>query len=123
MGFNVVLLLLKLLINAVALIITAGMFKYIRIDGFGAAFIAAIVLALVNTFFKPFLVLLTLPINIMTFGLFMLLINALVLKLVSVMVSGFSVQGFWTALGGALVLSIVSGLLNVFLPTDRIFAM
>lgn len=121
MKIDPLLVLLKLFLNAIALIITAGIFTYIRIEGFGAAFIAAVVLAMINTFIKPFIILLTLPINVLTLGFFTLVINALMLKLVSLIVKGFYVEGFWTALGGALVLSIVSGLLNALIPTDQLF--
>lgn len=121
MKIDPLLVLLKLFLNAIALIITAGIFTYIRIEGFGAAFIAAVVLAIINTFIRPFIILLTLPINVLTLGFFTLVINALMLKLVSLIVKGFHVEGFWTALGGALVLSIVSGLLNALIPTDQLF--
>jgi len=115
------LIILKLFLNAIALIITAGLFRHIYVDGLTAAFIAAVVLALINTFIRPFILLLTLPLNIMSLGFFTLVINALMLKLVTVVVKGFNVDGFWTALGGALVLSLVSGLLNTLIPTDDLY--
>jgi len=121
MRVDPLLVLLKLFLNAVALVITAGVFTYIRIDGFGAALVAAVVLAVVNTFIRPFIMLLTLPLNVLTLGFFTLVINAMMLKMVTWIVPGFQVEGFWTALGGALVLSIVSGLLNALIPTDQMF--
>ena len=83
-------------------------------------FAAAIVLALVNTFLRPLVVILTLPINILTLGLFTLIINGAMLELVSWLIPAFHVDGFWTAVGGALVISIVSCLLNLFLRPDRV---
>jgi len=77
-------------------------------------------LALVNTYLRPLVVLLTLPINILTLGLFTLVNNAGMLKLVAWLIPAFHVEGFWTALGGALAISIVSFLLNWFLQPDSL---
>lgn len=74
-----------------------------------AILVAALVLGLINTIIRPIVKILTLPINILTFGLFGLVINALMLWVVSSVVSGFVVQGFGAAFWGALILSIVSG--------------
>lgn len=110
MGF-----ILKWLLNGLAIVITAYLLPGVRLSGFGAALIAALVLGLINTFLKPVLILLTLPINILTLGLLTFVINALLIMLTSAIVSGFSVDGFWWALLFSLVLSIVSYLLNVML--------
>jgi len=72
------------------------------------------VLGILNAFFRPLLILLTLPINILTLGLFTFLINALMLKIVSEVITGFEVHGFWTAVLGALIIGSVSWLLNGF---------
>lgn len=110
MGF-----ILKWLLNGLAIVITAYLLPGVRLSGFGAALIAALVLGLINTFLKPLLILLTLPLNILTLGLLTFVINALLIMLTSAIVSGFSVDGFWWALLFSLVLSIVSYLLNVML--------
>jgi putative membrane protein len=82
------------------------------VEGFISALVLAVVLGAINMFLKPILVLLTLPINILTLGLFSLVINALLIMLASAIVPGFSVSGFWWALAFSLVLSIVTAVLS-----------
>ena len=107
----------RLLINVVAILIIAHIAPgLIRVDGFLAALIAAILLGIVNTIIRPILVILTFPLTLLTFGLFLLVINALMLWLVSGLLSGFHVNGFWGALFGSILISIVSWLLSKFLP-------
>jgi putative membrane protein len=84
------------------------------VEDFFSAFFAAALLGLLNVFFRPVLIILTLPINILSLGLFTFIINALLLKMVSGVVSGFDVIGFWAAIFGSLIISIISGLLNSF---------
>jgi putative membrane protein len=108
-------LLTKLAINALALVAVAAMFKNIWLDNVQTTIAAAVLLALVNTYLRPVILLLTLPINVLTLGLFTMVINALMLLLVSWLIPSFHVVGFWTAVGGALVISIISVLLNWFL--------
>lgn len=105
-------LLLDILINAVAVFVTARLLPGVTLDGFSTAIVITIVLAIVNTFIKPILVLLTLPINIMTLGLFMFIVNAIIIILVDNLVSGFSVQSFGWALMFSLILSLVGSFLN-----------
>ncbi|WP_136513334.1 phage holin family protein [Geomonas edaphica] len=106
-------LIIKWLLNGVAIVITAYLLPGVSLTGFGAALITALVLGLINTFIKPVLMLLTLPLNILTLGLLTFVINALLIMLTSALVSGFSVHGFGWALLFSLVLSIVSYILNV----------
>ena len=107
----------RLLINVVAILIIAQIApSLIHVDGFLAALIAAVVLGIVNTIIRPILVILTFPLTLLTFGLFLLVINALMLWLVSALLSGFHVNGFWGALFGSILISIVSWLLSKFLP-------
>lgn len=108
-------LLLVWLLNAVALLAVAYILPGISVASFGAALVAALVLGLINTLVKPILVLLTLPITILTLGLFLLVINALVFWFVGSILEGFKVNGFWWALIGALLYSIISGLLSMLL--------
>ena len=120
MGRKLLILFTKLAINALALLVVDSMFRGIWLESTQATIAAAVVLALVNTFLRPFVVLLTLPINILTLGLFTLVINALMLMFVSWVIPAFHVEGFWTAVGGALVISIISFLLSWFLKPDSV---
>ncbi len=106
-------IIIKWLLNGVAIVITAYLLPGVSLSGFGAALITALVLGLINTFIKPVLMLLTLPLNILTLGLLTFVINALLIMLTSALVSGFTVHGFGWALLFSLVLSIVSYILNV----------
>lgn len=105
-------LLLVWILNAVALLIVAYLLPGINVASFGAALIAALVLGLLNTLVKPVLVLLTLPITVVTLGLFLLVLNALVFWFAGTILKGFQVSGFWWALAGAIVYSLISGLLS-----------
>lgn len=101
------------LVNTVALLATASIIKGIEVDGVVAALIAAALLGIVNAFIRPLVVLFTLPINILSLGLFTFIINAFMLLLVSAVSGGFVVRGLWAAIIGSLVLSLVSGLLSM----------
>jgi putative membrane protein len=105
-------LLLVWILNAVALLIVAYLLPGINVASFGSALIAALVLGLLNTLVKPVLILLTLPITVVTLGLFLLVLNALVFWFAGSILKGFEVAGFWWAVLGALVYSVVSGLLS-----------
>lgn len=120
MVYRLLILITKLAINALALLVVTSMFKGIRLDNNQATIAAAVVLSLVNTYLRPLVILLTLPINILTLGLFTLVINALMLELVSWLIPAFHIDSFWTALGAALVISIISFLLNWFLRPDKV---
>jgi putative membrane protein len=109
-------LILVWLLNAVALLIVAYLLPGITVVGFGSALIAALVLGLLNMLVKPVLVLLTLPITIVTLGLFLLVLNALLFWLAGSILKGFQVSGFWWAVAGALLYSIISGLLSRLIP-------
>jgi len=116
MMYRLLILVTKLAINALALIVADLLFDGIGFDSTQATVGAAVLLAIVNTYLRPIIVLFTLPLNILTLGLFTLVINALMLQVVAwVMRPHAHVEGFWTAFGGALVISVVSVLLNWFL--------
>ena len=87
----------------------------IVVNGFFSAFFAAAILGVLNVFFRPILLILTLPINILTLGFFTFIINAVLLKMASSVISGFEVHGFWSAVFGGLIISVVSWLLNSFI--------
>ncbi|OPY10663.1 MAG: Membrane protein of unknown function [Syntrophus sp. PtaB.Bin001] len=108
-------ILVKWLILTVAVLLAAYTLEGIRVSGFVSALMAAAVLGFLNVFFKPILILLTLPVNILTLGFFTFLINALILKMASGVIPGFEVHGFWTAVFGALLISVVNWILNALL--------
>ena len=105
-------LIAKILVNGAALMFTANLIDNIYIDGMGAAVIAAIILGIVNAVIRPLLLILTLPLNVFTLGLFTFVINRLVLKTVAGVVAGFDIVGMWPAVIGAIILSVVSTVLN-----------
>lgn len=105
-------ILINLLVSGVAVFAAAYLLPGASVDGFGAALVTAIVLGITNAVLKPILKLLTLPITIMTLGLFSLVINALIVMLVAYLVPGFAVDGFLTALLFSLLLSLISTGLN-----------
>jgi len=108
---------IRLIINMVAILIISYLFpKMIWVDGFLAALVAAFLLGIVNAIIRPILVLFTLPLTVVTLGLFLLVINGFMLWLVSALVGGFHVSGFWGALLGSILISLVSWLLSRFLP-------
>jgi putative membrane protein len=111
-------LLLRWALNAFALWVVSVVVPGIHADGIPATFIAALVLGILNALVRPIVLLLTLPINLLTLGLFTFVINALMLEMTSALVRGFSVDSFGSALIGALLLSLVSFALNVFV-NDR----
>lgn len=100
------------LITTVAIIITAYLLPGVSVTGLVPALLAAMVLAIINVLLKPLLLVLTLPINILTLGLFTFVINALLVELTSAIVPGFYVASFWWALLFSLILSLVSGFLH-----------
>src|SRR5579862_1879685 len=102
---------LRILISAIVAFALSYILSGVHIQSFITALILAIVLGLLNLFVKPILVILTLPITIITFGLFLFVINALIILLASDFVKGFSVDGFWWALLFSFLLSIITSLL------------
>jgi len=111
-------MLLTFIISALAIAITAYLLPGIQIDSYITVGITALVLGLINGFIKPVLTLLTLPINILTLGLFSLVINALLILLASEIVPGFEVSSFWWALIFSIVLSIITSALGSILKSD-----
>jgi putative membrane protein len=105
-------ILINWFITTVAIIITAYLLPGVAVRGLGAAVVTALVLGLINAFIRPILIVLTLPLNILTLGLFTFVLNALLVLLTSSIVPGFYVRSFWWALLFSLVFSIVSFLLH-----------
>ena len=104
----------KIAITALALLIVTALGIGVTIDGLGSAFIAAIVLGIVNTLVRPLLVLLTLPITLLTLGLFIFIINAALFYAVAAVLDGFDVANFMSALLGSFLVSTLSALGNWF---------
>ena len=104
-------LLLVWVINAAALFLLPYVFPWVSVGSFSAALIAALVLGLINTLIRPLLVILTLPVTLLTLGLFIFVINGLLFWLVGSFIQGFVVAGFWWGVLGAIVYSAISWLL------------
>ncbi|WP_020653756.1 phage holin family protein [Massilia niastensis] len=112
-------LLLTWLINALALMALPYLMHSVTISNFTTAVIAALVLGLVNTLIRPVLVILTLPVTLVSMGLFILVLNALLFWLVSHWIEGFEVAGFWAAFLAAILYSIISWALSTLLLSNK----
>jgi putative membrane protein len=108
-------IIIRWLVITVAILISSMIIPGIKVDSLSTAIIAAGLLGIINTFIRPILIILTLPLNILTLGLFSFFINAFLLKLVAYFIEGFAVDGFGSAFLGALVISIVNWLANQFI--------
>ncbi len=111
-------LILRWIINAAALMLIAQYFPGINVSGWYAALITALVLGLVNAVIRPILILLTLPINIITLGLFTFVVNGLLFWFASTVVKGFSVAGFWPAFWGALIMAVLNWIVSTLLKKE-----
>ncbi len=101
------------IVSAVAILIAAYVLPGVHVTGFVAALILALVLGIINAFLRPLLIILTLPVTILTLGLFVLVINAALVMLAAYVVPGFTVDGFWYAFFFAIVLAVVSSVLHM----------
>ena len=99
-------------ITALALWVASYIFKGVKFDSTGALIVAALLLGFANAIVRPLLIVLTLPLTLVTFGLFLLVVNALVILLVSALVKGVRLSGFWTALFASLFVSVLSVLIS-----------
>jgi putative membrane protein len=115
-GFHAVVV--RIFITGVAVFLAVAIVPGIEADSFGAGLAAVLVLTFLNLLLRPILFVLTLPLILLSLGLFLVVLNALLLELTAYLVKGFTVSGFWPAVGGALVISIAVNLLN-FLTADR----
>jgi putative membrane protein len=114
-------ILVRWLVLTAAIIVASYVLDGIQVKGFLSAFFAAAILGILNAFFRPILIILTLPINILTLGLFTFIINALLLKMASGVIPGFDVRGFWAAVFGSIIISVISWALNSFIsPKGRV---
>jgi putative membrane protein len=109
----------KLLLTSVAILIAGYFLPGIHVSTFWTALLVALVLSFLNVFLKPFMVILTIPFTVITFGLFLLVINAVIIMIASAWVTGFKVDGFWWAMLFSIILSVVSSFLESLVKHDE----
>lgn len=114
-------LLFRWLISAVSLLIISYIVPGIEVQGFFYALIAAVFLGVLNAIVRPVLIILTLPLTILTLGLFLFVVNGIMLMLVSLVIKGFHVNGFWPAVLGALLLSVINWFSNSYINSKGRF--
>ena len=107
-------LLIRFTVTGVAVLLASAIIPGIEVESVSAGLAAVIVLAMLNALVQPILYLFSLPFIVLTLGVFMVVINALLLLLVAFLVKGFVVTGFWSSIGGAILISLVSGILNLW---------
>tara|TARA_R110000868_G_scaffold1635_12_gene13162 strand:+ start:7456 stop:7806 length:351 start_codon:yes stop_codon:yes gene_type:complete len=112
-------LILRILLSAIAVVILAKILPGVGVDSYTTAIIVAIVLSLLNFIVKPILVILTLPVTILTLGLFLLIINAIIILLADYFIDGFQVNNIWWALLFSLLLSFLQSIFYSFLNDDK----
>jgi len=112
-------LVLTWIINAAALFAVPYLMHSVDVTSVGAALVAALILGLVNTLVRPLLLLLTLPVTVLSLGLFIFVINGFMFWMVAQLVDGFHVDSFWSAIGGALLYSVISWALSTLLLKDK----
>jgi len=105
----------NILVTSVAVLIVAYLLPGVRVDNFTTALLVALVLAFMNAIVKPILTVLTIPITILSLGLFLIVINGLIIIITDRLVDGFEVRGFWWALLFSSILSITTGILNTLI--------
>jgi len=112
-------LLLLWILNALALLAVTWLLPSIQVSGFGAALVAALLLGFINTLVRPVLAILTLPITLLTLGIFYLLLNGLLFWLASALLPGFHVEGFWSAVFGAVLYGVIAWALSALIPDKK----
>jgi putative membrane protein len=109
----------KLLLTSVAILISGYLLPGIHVDSFWTALVVALALSFLNVFLKPLMVILTIPFTVITFGLFLMVINAIIILIAGSWIDGFIVDGFWWALVFSIVLSLISSLLENLVKHDE----
>ena len=104
--------LIRLLVSALAAMLTAYLLPGVKLDGFITALVLALVLAILNLLVKPVLIILTLPVTVVTLGLFLLVINAIIILFAANLVDGFKVDGFWWALLFSIVMTVINSIMH-----------
>jgi putative membrane protein len=110
----------RVLITGIAVFLAVMIVPGLEVDSFGAGLAAVLVLTLLNVLVRPVLLVVTLPLIILSLGLFLIVVNALLLELTAYLVGGFSVAGFWPAVGGAVVISVATMILNARTSDQRL---
>src|SRR5688500_123089 len=110
---------IRFLLNGLAVFLAAYLLPGVDVDGYGTALIVALILSIANIIVKPVLIILTIPITIITLGLFLLVINAIIILLADYLVNGFVVDGFWWALLFSLILSLFNSLFGDLSKDNR----
>lgn len=111
-------IIINLIVTALIVYLLSNFLPGISVDGFGSSVIVVIVLAILNFIVKPILQIISIPITILSLGLFLFVINAIIILLCSSLVGGFHVDGFWSALLFSLVLSIVQSIVGALISND-----
>ena len=112
-------LIIKLLLNAIAVFVLAEVLNGVYVDNYVTSLLVAAVLSVLNILVKPILIILTLPVTILTLGLFLFVINALIILLADKLIDGFAVDGIWTAILFSVLLCILQSLLRSFFKKDK----
>ena len=112
-------LLIKILVTAGLVLLIANFMPGVHVAGFTTALIVAMVLGLLNIFIKPIIVIFTFPVTILTLGLFLLVINAIIILLCANIVGGFAIDSFWTAVCFRIVLSLLQSIMNGILGEEK----
>lgn len=112
-------LILKLLINAALVVLLAKLLSGVSVDSYGTAVIVAIVIALLNLSVKPLLIILTLPVTILTLGLFLLIINGIVIWMAHKLVDGFDISSFWMGVLFSVLLTVLQSIVHSILKEDK----
>ena len=107
-------LIYRIFVNIIGMGFAAFLFKHITIDSFYVLIGSAVVLTLLNMFLKPLLLLITLPLQILSFGFFYLITNAIILMLTSFFFESFTIDGFWTAIGGSIIIGLINIMFDLF---------
>jgi putative membrane protein len=110
---------LRILVSALAVLITAELLSGVKLSGVPAALIVALVLSFLNTFLKPILLILTIPITLLTLGLFLFLINGIIILVADFILDGFYVENFWWAFLFSVILSLINSILSKMLGTNK----
>ncbi|WP_188373509.1 phage holin family protein [Winogradskyella haliclonae] len=112
-------LIIKLLLNALAVVALSKLLSGVNVDTYTTAIIVAVVLSILNVLVKPILIVLTLPITILTLGLFLLIVNAIIIILADKLIDGFTVNGIWTAALFSILLSVLQSILHSLLKDEK----
>jgi putative membrane protein len=110
---------LRILVSALAVLITAELLSGVKLSGVPAALIVALVLSFLNTFLKPILLILTIPITLLTLGLFLFLINGIIILVADFILEDFYVENFWWAFLFSVILSLINSILSKMLGTNK----